>query len=87
MAAPTGQRFANLSAAEIEELIWQKDAKNTRSLIDKSVKLLKTYCADKNVALPEDPSNAELDELLSQFYAETRKRNGDFYAKKEFAIC
>ena len=82
MAAPTGQRFATLSAAEIEELIFQKDAKNTRSLIDKSVKLLKTYCADKNVALPEDRSNVELDELLSQFYAETRKRNGDFYAKK-----
>ena len=31
MAAPTGQRFATLSAAEIEELLWQKDAKNTRS--------------------------------------------------------
>ena len=81
MAAP-GQRFASLSSADIDELIFNKDAKNTRCMIQKSVKLLNTYCKEKGIALAEDLPNAELDDLLGKFYAETRKRNGDFYAKK-----
>jgi hypothetical protein len=85
MATVTSSRFASLSDADIKELIFKKDAKNTRSLIDKGVKQLKAYCQEKEIPTPEDRStNAELDELLGQFYAELRKQNGDFYSKKSF---
>ena len=48
MAAPS--RFASLADEDIEQLIFDKDAKNTRSLIDISGKLLNVYCAEKGIS-------------------------------------
>ncbi len=64
MAAPS--RFASLADEDIEQLIFDKDAKNTRSLIDKSVKLLNVYCAEKGISDVHDVdslTDSELDEL------------------------
>ena len=46
------------------------------------MKLFSTYCEVKDVQKPEELSNAELDNLLGKFYAEARRQNGEFYAKK-----
>ena len=38
--AASSSRFASMTESEIEELIFEKDAKNTRIMISKAVKLL-----------------------------------------------
>ena len=80
--AASSSRFASMTESEIEELIFEKDAKNTRIMISKAVKLLNIYCKEKQLPPPEDLSIAELDDLLGKFYAEARRKDGDFYAKK-----
>ena len=41
--AASSSRFASMTESEIEELIFEKDAKNTRIMISKAVKLLNIY--------------------------------------------
>ena len=43
-------RFASQAEEDIEQVIMPKNAKNTRSLIEKSVKLLNAYCVEKGIA-------------------------------------
>ena len=71
-----------MSASEIDKLIFEKDANNTRLMINKAVKLLNIYCKEKQLPPPDSLSISELDKLLGKFYAEARRKDGDFYAKK-----
>ena len=81
--AASSSRFASMTESEIEELIFEKDAKNTRIMISKAVKLLNIYCKEKQLPPPEDLSIAELDDLLGKFYAEARRKDGDLRTFEE----
>jgi hypothetical protein len=77
-------RNTSMTDAEINDLISEKDAKNTKSIIKNSVKLFSIYCQEKGTSLAQAEAlpEAELDILLGRFYAESRKIDGDYYAKK-----
>ena len=73
-------RFGNLNDDDIEEIIKNKDKKNTKKVVEKSVQVLRSYLQEKNMPddfenLPED----ELDNVLMEFYANARTKSGAFY--------
>ena len=78
-------RFATLSEDDLQNIIESKDFKQTKSVIEHSVNILKAYCESKNIAFTEVESSytdKELCALLQVFYAEARTQTGNLYAKK-----
>ncbi|XP_041471765.1 uncharacterized protein KIAA1958-like [Lytechinus variegatus] len=91
MAAPT---FALLTDLELEELVSDADAKNTKRGIKFAKCRLEEFakCASTSLEDVEKLSKDELDKFLCRFYAGLRKEDGTFYAKKtmhaiRFGVC
>ena len=79
MAEP---RFASLSLEEIDELVLAKDSSSSKSATEVSFRTFLRYCKEKNIVMDIskiDPS--VLNDVLAQFYAETRKEDGSLYKK------
>ena len=75
-------RFASLTDSDLDKLLLEKDATNTRKITDVAVKVFRLYLKEKG--LPENfesASSSDLDSYISQFYAEARQRNGKKYQK------
>lgn len=81
------ERFALLTEEDLEGILDQRDAANTKKVIKASINICNEYLRAKNCAFLEI---TELDEAetpqvvttLRKFYGEVRKTDGSFYAKK-----
>ena len=71
--------------AQFNEIIENKDAKNTKKQTEISYNILRSYINQKKIKINvETASKQEIDDLLSQFYVEVRKGNGEMYKKTSF---
>ena len=78
-------RFATVSSGELDAIIDNKDAKNTKKQTRLMFNLLLTYINQKNIEIDLcTATKAEIDSLLSHFYVEVRKADGDLYKKSSF---
>jgi plasmid stability protein len=70
-------RFAKVSPEEIEKLLGDKHAKNTKSVLDNARKILSEFCGTEANRSLEDLSNEKLNDLLLTF-----KKNSFLYGIK-----
>jgi hypothetical protein len=83
------QRFSSLSSDEIQLLIEKKDSENTQKSTKNAVATLIAYCNEispeesppKDAEYLEKLSKEELNELLTAFYPNARKKNGETVQK------
>ncbi|XP_062610074.1 uncharacterized protein LOC134271878 [Saccostrea cucullata] len=71
--------------ADIDALLQSRDSKNTQKVVKTALKLLQDYLIEKYELSLEDMeklSIVEMSEKLKKFYAELRKPDGSYYAKK-----
>ena len=85
---PVRKRFKQLTNEEIQQLVEAKDSENTRRATKNAVATFLAFC---NEVTPEEPvknteslekmSKNELNELLTNFWPNARKKNGENYKK------
>jgi hypothetical protein len=82
-------RFASLSDSDLDQILEDRDSKNTKSVIKLAVKVLNDYLIEKNGEITSvdelDLSGTSVDIVvatLKRFYGEIRKADGTLYAKK-----
>lgn len=72
-------RFASRSEEEIRLLIDEKDSKNTKRSTKVCTKIFTDYLKEKALLQPENKQ--QLASILTSFYVEARKSNGELYSK------
>ena len=78
-------RFPVVSNEQREQIITDKDAKNTKKATKVAWNALTSWLtARKKTMDPSVISKEELDELLAQFFLEARQQNGTFYKTSAF---
>eukprot|EP00057_Strongylocentrotus_purpuratus_P027202 XP_011681676.1 PREDICTED: uncharacterized protein LOC105446476 [Strongylocentrotus purpuratus] len=78
--AASSSRFSALDEAEIGKILPDKHSKNTKKATEITVGIFRAYLAEKG--LPTDFEALDKNELaaiLSRFYLEARRVNGEFY--------
>ncbi|CAB4003505.1 Hypothetical predicted protein, partial [Paramuricea clavata] len=71
------ERFASKNDVDIESMLADKDSKSTKKATKQAVKILREYCAEKELPTEfENINKVELDNLLRHFYANARKKDG-----------
>ena len=82
-------RFASLSDSDLDQILEDRDSKNTKSVIKLAVKVLNDYLIEKNGEITSvdelDLSDTSVEIVvatLKRFYGEIRKADGTLYAKK-----
>ena len=79
-ASSSSSRFASLNEDEFEEILLHKDADNTRKATQGAATLFRSYLGEKGQNQEfEKLDKTTLASLLSKFYLEARKADGDFY--------
>jgi hypothetical protein len=82
MATAGQKRFASLDKDEMDEIMENLDAKNTKTQTHTAVKIFREYLTEKNLPLEfEMLSDQRLDEILANFYLEIRNKSGQLYKK------
>jgi hypothetical protein len=83
-------RFASLSDSDLDQILKDRDSKNTKSVIKLAVKVLNDYLIEKNGEITSvdelDLSDTSVDIVvatLKRFYGEIRKADGTLYAKNQ----
>ena len=80
MATAGKKRFASLDKDEMDEIMENLDAKNTKRQTHTAVKIFREYLTEKNLPLEfELLSDQRLDEILANFYLEIRNKSGQLY--------
>ena len=80
--AETSERFASNTDHDIATMLEDKDSSSTKKATKQAIKVLREYCAEKGLSTQlEDNDKVELDNLLKQFYANARKKDGTMYSK------
>jgi len=76
-------RFARLSADDLQSILENRDSANTKNCIEAAKRILADYCGAKELIYDEiiEKPKASIAEFLINFYAEVRKKNGDFYSR------
>ena len=78
-------RFPVVSNEQREQIITDKDAKNTKKATKVAWNALTSWLTARKKAMdPSVISKQELDELLAQFFLEARQQNGTFYKTSAF---
>jgi len=78
----TKRRFADISNQQLETIVQDKDAKNTRRSTDQAVRLFRKYLQEKELDPAfESYDKQTLDKILCKFYAEARTVDGELYKK------
>ena len=72
-------RFATVSKNELEKLLADKDAENTKKATKLAVNIFTTYLKEKKIKEPDDKES--LAAVLKLFYIEARKEDGTAYSK------
>ena len=76
------RRFAEISEQQLQTIVENKDAMNTKRSTNQAVKIFREYLAENAQSNDfESFSPSELDTFLEKFYAEARNRNGKLYKK------
>jgi hypothetical protein len=82
-------RFASLSDSDLDQILEDRDSKNTKSVIKLAVKVLNDYLIEKNGEIGSvdelDLSDTSVDIVvatLKRLFGEIRKADGTLYAKK-----
>jgi len=82
MATAGQKRFASLDKDEMDEIMENLDAKNTKRQTHTAVKIFREYLTEKNLPLEfEMLSDQRLDEILANFYLEIRNKSGQLHNK------
>jgi hypothetical protein len=76
-------RFTRLSADDLQSILENRDSANTKNCIEAGKRILADYCGAKELIYDEiiEKPKASIAEFLINFYAEVRKKNGDFYSR------
>lgn len=79
----TDVRFPELTKEEIGNLLSIRLSKNTKIAITQSIGVFTQYCYEQNTTLNEveNMSPNDLDALLSRFFAEVRKADGQLHSR------
>ena len=78
-------RFAVISQEKREQLIADKDAKNTKRATKVAWNALQSWLQARKKAMdPATISKEDLDQLLAQFFLEARQQNGELYKVSAF---
>ena len=72
-------RFRSLSEENIAQLLNDKDIENTKKSTKQHRLIFESYLKEKNIRNPT--TVVELAAVLRNFYAETRKKDGQMCAK------
>ena len=76
------RRFAEISEEQLQTIVENKDAVNTKRSTNQAVKMVREYLAEKAQLNDfESFSPNELDTFLGKLHAEARNRNGELYKK------
>ena len=76
------RRFAEISEKQLQTIVENKDAVDTKRSTNQAVKIFREYLVEKAQSNDfESFSPSELDTFLGKFYAEARNRNGELYKK------
>ena len=69
---------------DLQEIIDNKDSKQTKAVIENSVGIFRSYCESKKYVFSEVEkyNDSEMSSLLRKLYAEVRTKSGD-----TFSIC
>ena len=78
MASESG-RFANLMEEDLQEIIDNKDSKQTKAVIEKSVGIFRLWKQEICFFGGWKYNDSELYSLLSKFYAEVHTKSGDYH--------
>ena len=80
MATAGQKRFASLDKDEMDEIMENLDAKNTKRQTHTAVKIFREYLTENNLPLEfEMLSDQRLDDILANFYLEIRNKSGQLY--------
>ena len=71
-------RFATVSKNELEKLLADKDAENTKRVAKLAGNIFTTYLKEKKIKEPDDKES--LAAVLKLFYIEARKEDGTAYS-------
>ena len=73
-------RFANWTEEDLQKIIDNKDSKQNKAVIEKSVRKIRWYCESKEYVFSEVEkyNDSELSSLLRTFYAEVRTKSGEY---------
>ena len=78
-------RFANISNEQLDQLLKDKDAKNTIKQTEMHSKTFSDYLRFKDIHIAfETVSKETLDAVLSRFWVEVRQQNGSMYKVSSF---
>ena len=76
------ERFATVTQNAQDRILKEKNSKNSLKASKIAMNVLVKYCKEKNIEFnPVTIDAHELDNLLTKFYVEARKENGEFYKK------
>ena len=79
------ERFATVTPDVQYKILEERNSKNTLKASKIAMNILVKYCKEKKVEFnPITIDVQELDRLLTTFYVEARKENGEFYKKTSF---
>ena len=77
--AKSVSRFAKVSEVDLERLVDDKDAKNTKRATKTVLRVLQQYLKEKKVSEPQTKDG--ISNVLKLFYVEARKLDGTLYSK------
>ncbi|CAG2251361.1 KCTD1_15 [Mytilus edulis] len=81
------ERFGTAEDEDIDDLMNDVLANNTKKSTKFALKLVYDYCVSKGIdANIEDRSPASLNNLLKEFYVNIRQANGDYYSRSSFCV-
>ena len=80
--AETSERFASNTDHDIATMLEDIDSPSKKEATKQAIKVLREYCNEKGLSTQfEDGNRVEHDNLLKQFYANPRKKDGTMYCK------
>ena len=72
--------FEDVSDEDIVLLLEKRDSHSTNNVIKGAVRILQTYCLEKNFDFPYDgTTNADLNTLLTNIFTAFRTKEGKLY--------
>ena len=77
-------RFASITAEGVDELIKEKDAKNTQRATVTAWNAFLSYVKEKGIHFDGNVDKTYMNEVLRTFYFELRKQNGELYSLNAF---
>ena len=81
-----GNRFATVNDDEMQRILVEKDAINTRKSTVSGEKLFRSYLREREQSEDfENFNTASLDKILCKFYVEVRQENGEKYKKSSLS--